>query len=380
MTALEICFWMCTLCVLYVYFFYPLLIGLIAYLRPSPVRPVGRFTGSISVLLAVHNEESLIDRRLNELIKLLAAYAGESEIIVVSDGSTDSTVTIAERYTTGHVRVLALPVNVGKAKALTAGCAAARGDIIVFADARQRWAPDALNNLLKNFTDPRVGGVSGDLRVETVSDLMAAVGWYWHYEKWLRRTESLVHSTVGVTGAISAVRRQLFRSIPKGIILDDVYWPLQVAMQGYRVIHDEKALAFDTLPARTGDEFSRKLRTLSGNFQLLTHVPAALLPWRNPIWLQFLSHKIMRLVAPWALLIMLIVSAMLSAPCFQVAFVGQVVFYCLGLIGILQGDYAQTRLTSAAGSFLVLNAAAWLAFWVWVRKKTESSWKKVEYH
>ena len=86
------------------------------------------------------------------------------------------------------------------------------------------------------------------------------------------------------------MRRELFRPIPRGTILDDVYWPLQVAMQGYRVVHDERAAAFDRLPERTADEFRRKVRTLAGNFQLVARLPAVLLPWRNPVWLQFLSR------------------------------------------------------------------------------------------
>lgn len=356
------------------------MIGFMARFRGEPACPVGRFTGSTSLVLAVYNEESSIERRLDELTSLLRTSGCEGEVIVVSDGSTDSTVPLAERYATGQVRILELPVNVGKAEALTVGCATARGDIIVFADARQRWAPDALENLLRNFMDPKVGGVSGDLRVETNSGLMSGFGLYWRYEKWLRQTESLVHSTVGVTGAISAVRRVLFRPIPKGIILDDVYWPLQVAMQDYRVVHEEQARAFDQLPQKAGDEFQRKVRTLSGNFQLLTQLPAALLPWRNPIWLQFVSHKIMRLVVPWALLVALINSAFLTAALYEIAFIGQLAFYCLGVYGILLGARSHSRLASVAGSFLVLNAAAWLAFWVWITGRATRSWRKTHYH
>ena len=121
------------------------------------------------------------------------------------------------------------------------------------------------------------------------------------YERWLRHNEGQIGSVVGVTGAISAVRRELFRPIPHGTILDDVYWPLQVAMIGYRVVRDPRARAYDSLPERAGDEFRRKVRTLAGNLQLLARLPGALLPWRNPIWLQFISHKVLRLLVPWAL-------------------------------------------------------------------------------
>jgi cellulose synthase/poly-beta-1,6-N-acetylglucosamine synthase-like glycosyltransferase len=150
------------------------------------------------------------------------------------------------------VRVVKLPENVGKAAALSAGVAEARNDVVVVADARQTWAPDALARLLENFDDPEVGAVSGELHVESSPGVMAGVGLYWRFEKWMRRREGLVHSTVGVTGAIAAVRRGLFRPIPAGTILDDVYWPLVVAMQGYRVVFDGRARAFDRLSGSRG--------------------------------------------------------------------------------------------------------------------------------
>jgi cellulose synthase/poly-beta-1,6-N-acetylglucosamine synthase-like glycosyltransferase len=202
---------------------------------------------------------------------------------------------------------------------------------------------------------------------------------YWRYEKWLRKQESCFHSTVGVTGAICAVRRKLFRPIPQGIILDDVYWPLQVAMQGYRVVHDERACAYDRLPETAGDEFRRKVRTLSGNFQLVGRLPSALLPWKNPVWLQFISHKLFRLVVPWALLAMLGLTLALPGRLYEATFWAQISFYAFGLAGIGFPALARVKPVSAATSFLVLNSAAWFAFWIWLFGKTANSWTKILY-
>lgn len=377
--ALESLFWISAACVAYTYLGYPIFMGLLARFRGRPVHPSGRHTGSISIVLVAYNEDKSITRRVDELATLLADSAYEGEVMVVSDGSTDKTAEFAKSRSGKSVRVLELPENVGKAEALTSGCEASHGDVIVFADARQRWAPDALEKLVRNFSVPEVGAVSGDLRIDTSLGIMSGVGLYWRYEKWLRRNEGIVHSTIGVTGAISAVRRKLFRPIPRGTVLDDVYWPLQVVMQGYRVIHEEQAVAFDHLPERAQDEFRRKMRTLSGNFQLLTRLPSALLPWRNPVALEFISHKVMRLIVPWALLGACLASAMLSHPLYRVAFGVQVVLYILGLFGALRGTRPQPRLTAAAGSFIVLNAAAWLAFWIWASGKAGSSWGKARY-
>jgi cellulose synthase/poly-beta-1,6-N-acetylglucosamine synthase-like glycosyltransferase len=277
------------------------------------------------------------------------------------------------------VRVVELPGAVGKAAALTEGVALARGEVVVFADVRQTWAPDALTRLLENFADPEVGAVSGDLVIESAPGVLAGVALYWRFEKWLRVCESRVWSMVGATGAISAVRRELFRPIPPGALLDDVYWPLCVALGGRRVVHDPLARAFDRLPPRAADELGRKLRTLTGNFQLLTLLPAALLPWRNPVWLQLVSHKVMRLLVPWALLLLAPLSLALPAPLWWWALGAQAAGYGLALLGLLPPVARHFRPASLAASFLALNSAAWLAFWVWLSGRGVRTWKKVEY-
>ena len=312
---------------------------------------------------------------------MLAATGLDGEIIVISDGSTDRTADLAKERSSLGVQVLELPENAGKAEALAHGSAAARGEVIVLADARQRWAPDALESLLQNFTDPAVGGVSGDLSIDSGPGMLSGVGRYWQYEKWIRRNESMCHSTVGVTGAISAVRRALFPRIPRGTVLDDVYWPMRVVLNGYRVVHDQRAIAYDRLPDKANDEFKRKLRTLTGNFQLVALLPALLVPWRNPIWFQFVSHKIMRLLVPWALLALFAASIMLPQPFYRLALVAQAALYGLGLAGILLPGRSRLPLASTAGSFIMLNAAAFLAFWAWIMGgKSTDYWHKAAYH
>jgi poly-beta-1,6-N-acetyl-D-glucosamine synthase len=232
---------------------------------------------------------------------------------------------------------------------------------------------------LENFVDPCVGGVSGDLLLLDATGALTGVALYWSYEKMLRRLEGRINSVVGVTGAISAVRRRLFQTLPQGTILDDVYWPLQVVLQGYRVIHDRRAVAYDHLPPKTRDEFRRKVRTLSGNFQLMTRLHAVLLPWRNPVCLQFVSHKVFRLLVPWALQVLLVTNALLTGPRYRFALALQTTMYGLGLLGLIPALGAQSRLASAASSFIALNSAAWLAFWVWITGRAGQSWNKTSY-
>ena len=206
------------------------------------------------------------------------------------------------------------------------------------------------------------------------------MGLYWRFEKWLRKQESKLFAQVGVTGAISACRRELFRAPPPGTLLDDVYWPLRVALQGYRVVHDERAKAFDRLPEKSSDEFRRKVRTLAGNYQLLTRLPwAAFFPWSNRVWWQWVSHKLLRLVVPWALLALLVLNVFLTSPLFLTLLGLQVTGYGLALLGLIPALGKRVKLLGAGASFLVLNCAAWLAFWVWATGRADKTWTKAQY-
>jgi cellulose synthase/poly-beta-1,6-N-acetylglucosamine synthase-like glycosyltransferase len=379
MNTAEIIFWGCAALVVYAYAGYAVILAIVAKFRRREPRRQHGYTASVSFVTCAHNEEERIGQRIAELQAMLVASGTSGEVIVVSDGSTDGTAEQARKHAGDNVHIIELPERQGKAVALSTGCAAARNEILVFTDCRQRWDSHALQMLLENFADPTVGAVSGDLVLEATPGILAGFNMYWCHEKWLRKRESRIHSTVGVTGAISAVRRELFPGVPSGTILDDVYWPLCLIMRGYRVIHERRAVAYDNLPTRARDEFRRKVRTLAGNFQVAARLPQALLPWRNPVWFQFLSHKLLRLIVPWALLAMLATSAVLPGFLYQVIFWGQVGFYVLALLGNNRTVASQLRPAAAATSVVVLNAAAWLAFWVWVTGQTGQSWHKVKY-
>jgi len=230
----------------------------------------------------------------------------------------------------------------GKATALNAGVAAASGEILVFADARQRFGPHAIAALASNFDDPRVGGATGELILncerdwaDSASSIGESVGLYWRYEKWLRRHESRVRSTLGTTGAIYALRHSLWRPLPPGALLDDVLAPMRAVLRGYRIVFEERAQAFDWVVPNAAAESARKIRTLAGNYQILVEEPALLVPFLNPVWVQYVSHKLGRLVVAWALLGLLISSIVLAPrrwP-FTVALILQLGFYGLAAFG-----------------------------------------------
>jgi cellulose synthase/poly-beta-1,6-N-acetylglucosamine synthase-like glycosyltransferase len=341
---MEFPFWASIVFVWYVYAGYPLLIALWAAVASRPVRkrPTSDYHPSVSVVIAARNEARRLTARINNLLE--QDYPGPLEIIVVSDGSTDGTADAIVPFG-DRVRLIELPRG-GKPLALNAGVAAARGEIVVFADARQRFAPDAIAALVSNLADPSVGGVTGELvldceadpaaaRFAAESDVAEGVGLYWKYEKWLRRHESRVWSTLGATGAIYAIRRPLWRPLPPETLLDDVLAPMRIVLHGQRVVFEDRARAFDRVAASSADESRRKTRTLAGNYQIVALEPRLIIPVVNPVWVQYLSHKLGRLIVPWCLAVALIANVTLafhSWP-YRLALMVQLCFYGLAVIG-----------------------------------------------
>ena len=340
----------------YTLFGYPLLLGLLARWRGRPVRKAA-WPATVSVILPVYNGERWIAAKLQSILAL--NYPGELvEILVVSDGSTDATGTIVGGFTgRAKIEFLAVPKG-GKAAALNAALARASGEILFFTDVRQPLHPDSLANLVACFADPQVGVASGELVILDGAGLEeASVGLYWKYEKWIRKQLSRLDSVLGATGCIYAMRRELASPLPALTLNDDMYLPLGAFFRGYRVILDDAALAFDD-PSPLANEFRRKVRTLAGVYQIVGLYPALLGP-RNRMWIHFFSHKLARLLMPWALIAAAAASFGLPAPWRVWAIGAQAFAYILALLdGWLPARFPLKRLTSPVRTFAVLMTAS----------------------
>jgi poly-beta-1,6-N-acetyl-D-glucosamine synthase len=355
-------FWASVSVVAYTYFGYPAWLWLRRTWKSNPVRRAS-ILPSVSIVMVVRNEAAVLERKLRNLIGL--KYPAElSEVVIVSDGSNDATVQVLEQNASTRVRLVVLPEACGKAAGLNEAVKIARNDIVVFTDARQEIESGALQLLMENFGDPAVGCVSGELLLGDPQSGEAArgVGLYWRMEKAIRQLEADSASVVGATGAFYAVRRNLVVPVPPETILDDVFIPMQVVRQGARVVFDDRAHAWDLATQGTGREFARKVRTLTGNYQLLQLAPW-LLSSKNPIRFEFVSHKLCRLLVPFALASMLIACAVLRGAFFTSVLVLQLAFYALGLLATAQpGRGLLARGADAAFTFVLLNAAALVAF------------------
>lgn len=332
--------------------------------RRSP-RPFARDgpPAPVSVLIAVRNGDAHLRRKLESVLAL--DYPRDClEIIVASDGSTDQTEAIARELAPRGVRLLALPAA-GKPSALNAAIQAATGEILFITDVRQPLEPASLRRLVACFADPRVGAASGDLVLmqgETAGE--AAIDAYRRFESWLRIKLSTLDSMFGATGAIYAIRRRLVRPMPADLLLDDSYLPLHAFFQGYRLVFEPEARAYD-YPAPVATEFRRKVRTLAGVWQLLKYYPQLLGP-ANRMWLDFVSYKLGRLLLPFLLLAVAASSFFLPGPWRTAALGAQATGYLAALADPLVPErFALKRLTGPARTFVVMMAAAALAVQVW---------------
>lgn len=333
---------------------YPLILGWLArrYARPVQKHFEPR---TISFVMAVHNGENFLAEKLDSILKL--DYPRElMEIVVVSDESTDSTDDIARNYQTEGVRLLRVPRG-GKPAALNVAVPQTSGEILILTDVRQVLERESVRRLIACFDDPAVGVVSGDMVVRTGNIEETNVGLYWRYERRIRKQLGRIDSMMGATGPFYAIRRDLFRSMPADLLLDDMYVPLAAFFRGYRLIVEEDARAIDHA-TDVETEFWRKVRTLAGNYQLLKYYPELLTP-RNRMLFHYLSYKIARLLLPWAVLALLIVSFWLPRPWRDAALIAQGLFYGLALSDRFASVGSMwRRLSSPARTVVTMLAAA----------------------
>lgn len=383
MTTINILFWLSFFFIVFTYIGYPLVLLVLARISPEPVNKTTGllFHPFVSIILAAKNEAQGIEKRLRNLLE--QDYpADKLEIIIVSDGSVDATESIIQKLAAdlprNQARIIchAYSPSKGKPTALNLGVKHAVGDIIVFADARQQFEIDTVSQLVTNFSDPTIGGVSGELVFlkESESKIKAQMGAYWTYEKTIRKSESISGSVVGATGAVYAIRKHLYQNLPAGTILDDVLTPMNIIMQGYRVIFDGEALAYDTISKDVGHEWKRKVRTLAGNWQLLSLRPDLLNPRQNKILFRFCFHKLARLVVPFFLLLLLLTSALQQSVFFGLMTSGQLLVYLVAVVAYYFPKIQVNSLVKTIYFFCTLNSAAIAGFYVWITGGCSTVW------
>ncbi len=376
-------FWISIAVLAYTFFGYPIYVFVRAKYFANVVRKDNGYKPSVSVIISAYNEEKFILRKIDNLLQ--SKYPRDKiEILVGSDGSRDGTNNILLHISDNRVKTFIFQKRRGKANIINDLSTKASGEILVFCDARQLFVEDAINQLVSDFADEKVGCVSGELIFDkgfSANGISEGVGIYWDYEKLIRRSESAIHSMVGATGAIYAVRKKLYTNLPKDMILDDVYIPLSIARHGYRCIWEPMAKAYDRPAFTPTEEYGRKVRTLAGNYQIFGMFKDLLVPFRSAVSISLISHKLLRVLAPFFMISVFISNVIIAKKGLYAFFlIWQMIFYILAILGgatyEMRNKRLLARLSSVIYIFCLLNFTALAGLYRFISGKQDIAWEK----
>jgi cellulose synthase/poly-beta-1,6-N-acetylglucosamine synthase-like glycosyltransferase len=349
--------------------------------KPFPTEPA---VPAVTVVVAAYNEEDWIEEKIENSLRL--NYPKDKlQLLFVTDGSTDRTKDIVQRYPS--IQCEHQPERRGKIAAVERVMPLIRTPITVYTDANTSLNPEAINCLARHFGDPTVGAVAGEKRIrQSARDdaSTAGEGIYWRYESWLKQLDSELHSVVGAAGELFAIRTQLYESVPSDTLIEDFYMTLRIAQRGYRVAYEKEASASENSSASVREEMKRKIRITAGGIQAIIRLSSLLWPFRNPLLtFQYVSHRVLRwTLAPLALGVLLVTSIWLAS---QNDFVGwlllslQLLFYAGAYVGYcLQTRAISAKLLYVPFYFTMMNLTVYLGAWRLLKGKQSVVWEKAQ--
>lgn len=340
-------FWLSLFGIAYTYFLYPAVL-FVLYCFSQAWRDLRYLVGRrsrrarvsefgplpyVSIVIAAYNEELVLPGKIANL-RSLDYPSDRVEIILVSDGSNDGTNRILSEIKDKQFRTVLLAERSGKANALNHGVAAASHEILVFSDASTLLAPAALKMLVRHFAEPKAGAVCGALQFKNSLESQQTEGVYWKYESMLRLMEARLGATLTASGAMYAVRRDCYRPIPTGCIVDDLIIPMNVRRAGFGVKYDPEAIAYEEAAESVKGEFKRRVRIALGSFLALFYLAPCLLDPMTAF--AFVSHKFLRWILPLLQLALLASNlALWSQPPYRWFLMAQMLFYLWAILGMV---------------------------------------------
>jgi len=369
---MEMIFWIFVALSIYSYLSFPLSLLVLAMIVRRPwgrkdIKPI------VSMVISVYNEERIVARKIENALAL-DYPAGQLEILVISDGSTDDTEKIVRCFNDGRVVLKAFRERSGKTACLNRAVPEARGDIILFTDANSMFPGDILVKLVRNFADPQVGLVTGWTRYGEVDQTEDTTGIYSRFEKWTKIQESHVSSCVGADGAVFAIRKKLFRTLRADDINDFVI-PLNVIRQGKRVVMDAEVYCFEKSADEAGKEYQRQVRITNRTLNAIRRNLEFLNPFRYGSFTYFLiSHKIMRFLVPFFLIATFGANLMLlgTSHLYNFTFGCQLAALAVALSGVL--GFTRGKITDIAKFFLVTMLAQLTAWFRTLAGISDTMW------
>ncbi|MCK9295298.1 MAG: glycosyltransferase family 2 protein [Desulfobulbaceae bacterium] len=336
-------------------------------------------TPSVSLIIAAYNEEKIIEEKIKNCFRL--DYPRDKlEIIVVSDGSIDSTPQIVKEYNPQGVQGLFLPPRRGKTAALNRAVAVAKGEIIVFSDANSMYEPKAIAKLVGNFNDPSIGGVCGRKSIVKNAQRESSQGdsLFWDLESRLKTMQSHAGSISNGDGEIFAIRRHLYEPIPEDVINDDQAITFNIVKNGYRVVYEPLAISYEEASIVISDDFKVKARMVTGGYQTIARYKKFLLPPKNYFAFQFFSHKIIRYVMPFLIILLFFCNMFLLKGELLFFFLLQLLFYIFASAGYFLNFFGfPPGIFYVPYYYCTMNVAALFGFYYFLTGKAGVSvWKK----
>lgn len=354
-------FWSSLAAVAGTYVLFPAATLVRSFVAPRPYQR-GAVGLSVTVVIAAHNEEATIGRKLDSVLG--SRYDGAMDVVVVTDGCTDRTASVVAGYAHRGVRLLELP-RVGKHAALNAAVRTSRAEVLIFSDANGELAVDAVAKLVSPLADPEVGGVAGDQRYrDGGADDGVADGErsYWSFDRRLKRAESRAGNVVSATGALYAVRRELFQTVVSGVT-DDFYVSTGVIAAGRRLVFADDAVVYEPPASSAGKEYGRKVRVMTRGLQGVVERRELLDPRRTGYYsVQLLAHKVLRrlMFVPLSVMAVTGVLAARRSPLLRLMAAGQIAGALAGAAGLALGRTSVRcpRALSLPAYFCLVNVAA----------------------
>ena len=388
---MEIVFWLSLFIVFYTFVGYGILLYLIIKIKrvfrgkPASVTPIDSLLPCCTLIVAAFNEELFIEDKIKNCLQLKYP-AGKLKLLFVTDGSSDATTSIIDRYP--QVTLLHQDNRAGKIAAVHRAMAHTDTEIVVFTDANTFLNTDAMINICRHYIDKTVGAVAGEKRVQIDKNAdasSAGEGFYWKYESTLKKWDSELYSVVGAAGELFSVRRSLYEDVPADTVLDDFMISMLIAAKGYRIIYEPKAFAMETGSENVREELKRKIRIAAGGIQSILRLKSLFNPFKYPVLsFQYVSHRVLRwTVTPFLLILAFLLNIVLvvqsGAFLLDVVLLAQLLFYALAIVGlIMEKRHIRIKALFVPYYFCVMNYAVLIGIIRYFTKKQSAVWERAQ--
>jgi cellulose synthase/poly-beta-1,6-N-acetylglucosamine synthase-like glycosyltransferase len=391
MIILEIVFWLFVFIVIYAYLGYGVLLYFLVKLKETFAKrkitvDSANFEPEVTLFVAAFNEKDFVDIKLQNSFSL--DYPQEKvRQLWVTDGSDDGTPDILRTYK--GIEVYHQPERAGKIAAMNRGMEFVKTPIVIFSDGNTLLGKESIRRIVKLFSDPKVGCVSGEKRIFSKDSTAATEGIYWKYESKLKQWDARLYSVVGAAGELFALRTELFEPVERDTLLDDFIVSLRIAEKGFTIQYDPNAYAIENPSANVREELKRKIRISAGGIQSVIRLKELLNPFKFGILsFQYISHRVLRwTLAPLGLPIILLcnLAISLSIGIFDFSNIYnwliwfQIVFYAIALFGwYLEEKHIKVKIFYVPYYFFIMNLAVYLGFIRYIKKSQSVNWERAK--